>query len=116
MIPNLELTILQGFVNNEEFTRKVLPYVKDVYFEASASRTLFQQITEYFVQYGSCPTKASLAIGIERLEGVSEDEFRSINETYELLFDSKKENYDFLVDSCESWCKERAVYLPFWRR
>ena len=73
MIPNLELTILQGFINNEEFTRKVLPYIKEPYFESSTSRTLFQQVAEYFVEYGSCPTKEALAINVERLDGFNEE-------------------------------------------
>ena len=110
-IPNLELTILQSLINNEPFTRKVLPYLKEVYFETSTSRTLFQQITEYFVQYGSCPTREAIGIGIEQLEGINEDEFRSINETFPLLFEGSKQDTDFLTNTCESWCKERAVYL-----
>ena len=110
-IPNLELTILQSLINNEQFTRKVLPYLKDVYFETSASRTLFQQIAEYFVQYGSCPTREALGIGIEQLEGINEDEFRSLNETFPLLFEGSQQDTDFLTNTCESWCKERAVYL-----
>jgi archaellum biogenesis ATPase FlaH len=111
MIPNLELTILQGVIQNEQFARKVLPYVKDSYFESSTSRIIFQQTAEYFVQYGSSPTPESLAISIERLEGVSEDEFRSLGETCPLLFQGEEQNYDFLVDTTEQWCKERAVYL-----
>ena len=111
MIPNLELTILQGLINNEEFTRKVLPYIKDVYFETAVGRTLFQQITEYFVRYGGCPTREALSIGIERLEGVSEEEFRSVGETFPLLFEGSPQDTDFITNACESWCKERAVYL-----
>ena len=52
MIPNLELTILQGLINNEEFARKVLPYVKDSYFESSTSRQIFQLCAGHFVEYG----------------------------------------------------------------
>ena len=110
-IPNLELTILQSLINNEPFTRKVLPYLKDVYFETSASRTLFQQIAEYFVQYGSCPTREAIGIGIEQLEGINEEEFRGINEAFPLLFEGSQQDTDFLTNTCESWCKERAVYL-----
>ena len=111
LIPQLELTILQSLIDNEPFTRKVLPYLKDVYFETSTSRTLFQQIAEYFVQYGSCPTREALGIGIEQLEGINEDEFRSLNETFPLLFEGSQQDTDFLTNTCESWCKERAVYL-----
>ena len=111
MIPNLELTILQGLVTNETFTRKVLPYVTDAYFEASTSRTLFSLCSKYFVEYGGCPTRESLIIGVERLEGVSEDEFRSLGETLPLLWEGTEQNNDYLIQITEEWCKERAVYL-----
>ena len=111
MIPNLELTILQGLINNEQYARKVLPYVKDAYFEASTSRTLFQLCSKYFIEYGGCPTREALIIGTESLEGVSEEEFRSLGETLPLLFEGTEQNSDFLTQTTESWCKERAVYL-----
>ena len=111
MIPNLELTILQGLINNEQFARKVLPYVKDSYFETSASRTIFHLCSEYFTKYGGCPTNEALIIGTESLEGISEEEFRDIGETLPVLFEGSDQNYEFLVDTTESWCKERAVYL-----
>ena len=78
MIPNLELTILRAFIHNEDFTRKVLPYVKDEYFETAASRTIFSLCSKYFTKYSGCPTREALVIGTEGLEGVSEEEFRSI--------------------------------------
>jgi len=111
MIPNLELTILQGLINNEQYARKVLPYVKDVYFETTSSHTLFQLCTEHFVRYGVCPTKESLTIDTERMEGLDQETFRSLGETLPLLFEGTQQNYDFLVDSTEEWCKERALYL-----
>ena len=111
MIPNLELTILRGFIQNEDYTRKVLPYVKDSYFETTASRTFFQLCSEYFAKYGGCPTREAITIGVENLEGISEEEFRSIGESLPLLFEGTDQNYEFLVDTTEGWCKERAVYL-----
>ena len=111
MIPQLELTILQSLINNEQFTRKVLPYIKEPYFETSVGRTLFQQIAEYFVEYGGCPTKEALAINVERLDGINEEEFRSIGETFPLLFEGSTQDTEFITRTTESWCKERAVYL-----
>ena len=99
MIPNLELTILQGLINNEQFARKVLPYVKDAYFETSTSRTLFSLCSEHFVEYGGCPTKEVLIIGTERLEGVSSEDFGSLVETLPLLFEGTQQNSDFLVEA-----------------
>jgi len=111
MIPNLELTILRGLIQNEDYTRKVLPYVKDAYFETTASRTFFHLCSEYFARYGGCATREAITIGVENLEGISEEEFRSIGESLPLLFEGSDQNYEFLVDTTENWCKERAVYL-----
>jgi archaellum biogenesis ATPase FlaH len=63
------------------------------------------------VQYGVCPTRESLAINTEGLEGLNQEEFRSIGETLPLLFEGTQQNYDFLTDATERWCQERAVYL-----
>jgi archaellum biogenesis ATPase FlaH len=111
MIPTLELTILRGLTQNEDYTRKVLPYVKDVYFEAAASRTLFQICAEYFTQYGCPPTRESITIDLDRIEGVNEEDFRLAGEARDILFEPSEQNYDFLVDTTEKWCQERAVYL-----
>ena len=111
MLSNLETTILQGLINNEQFARKILPYVKDTYFETSTGRSLFQLCSEYFVEYGGCPTREALTIGVEEVDGTTEEEFRSLGETLPLLFEGSAQNYDFLVDKTEEWCKERAVYL-----
>jgi archaellum biogenesis ATPase FlaH len=112
MLSALETTILKGLIHNEDYTRKVLPYVKDEYFETSVGRSIFSLCTGYFVEYGECPSKQSLAVQFEQLEGVSEDEFRQIGQALDLLCDQTEVgNTDFLVDSTENWCKERAVYL-----
>jgi archaellum biogenesis ATPase FlaH len=111
MIPTLELTILRGLTQNEDYTRKVLPYVKDVYFESTASRTLFQICSEYFTQYGCPPTRESIAIDLDRIEGLNEEDFRSVGEAHDILFEPSEQNYDFLVNTTEKWCQERAVYL-----
>ena len=113
MISNLEHTILRGFIHNEGYTRKVLPYVKDVYFETTIGRTVFQLCEKHFTEYGSCPTRDELGISIERLDGISEEDFRGIGEVFDSLTEIREteNSRDFLIDETEKWCKERAVYL-----
>ncbi len=112
MITNLETTILRGLIHNEDYTRKVLPYVKDVYFETTTSRTYFELCSEHFSTYNSCPTKESLAIQIEQLNGINEEDYRNIGQAFEGLTEkSDPQNLEFLVDETEKWCQERAVYL-----
>ena len=111
-LSNLETTILKGFIHHEDYTRTVLPYVKAEYFETAVGRPIFSFCTGFFTEYGECPSKESLAIQFEQLEGVSEDEFREIGQALEVLCEQTEVgNAEFLVNTTEDWCKERAVYL-----
>ena len=56
MISATEQLVLAGLIHNENYTRKVLPYVKDKYFETSIGRAAFSLGSGYFAEYGSCPT------------------------------------------------------------
>ena len=112
MISTVETTILKGFIHHEDYTRKVLPYVKAEYFETTVGRSVFHLCSGYFAQYGECPSRQSLLVQFEQLEGISEDEFREIGQALDVLCEQTEVgNVDFLVDTTENWCKERAVYL-----
>ena len=112
MISPTEQLVLAGLIHNEDYTRKVLPYVKDRYFETSVGRTAFHICSGYFAEYGECPTKSALLVRLEQHEGATDDEFREIGETFDLLIDSSEVgNVEFLTNTTEKWCQERAVYL-----
>ena len=111
MLSTLETSILKGLIHDETYTRKVLPYVKDVYFETATSRSLFELCKEHFSTYNTCPTRESLSVSIENLKGLNEDEFRDIGQSFDVLFEETETQTDWLTDATEKWCKERAVYL-----
>ena len=111
MLSTLETSIIKGLIHNETYTRKVLPYIKDVYFETSTSRSLFELCKEHFSTYNTCATRESLLVSIENLKGLNEDEFRDIGQSFDILFEETETQTDWLIDATEKWCKERAVYL-----
>ena len=111
MLSTLETSIIKGLIHNETYTRKVLPYIKDVYFETSTSRSLFELCKEHFSTYNTCATRESLSVSIENLKGLNEDEFRDIGQSFDILFEETETQTDWLIDATEKWCKERAVYL-----
>jgi replicative DNA helicase len=112
MLPPIESSIIKGLIHDETYTRRVLPYVKDIYFETPASHTYFDICQEHFSKYNTCPTKDSLRVYISELEGISEEQFQSIGEVFEEVATlTEKINTEWLVDTTEKWCKERAVYL-----
>ena len=111
MLTTLETNILKGLIHNEDYARKVLPYVKDEYFETNIGRSYYELCKRHFSKYNQCPTKDSIRVGIEELEGVSEEEFQTIGLLFDGLFEETQIQKDWLVDETEKWCKERAVYL-----
>ena len=111
MATRLEQTILKNLIQNEEFTRKTLPYIKSEFFQEREEEFLFKQIREYFLKYKSLPTPEALIIDIDELDGVDQ---QLVSDSMILIKDIKADNQstpeDWLVDSTEKWCKDRAVY------
>ena len=111
MLPTVEQTILKGLLHNETYTRRVLQYIKDTYFESAASRRFYSICSEYFSKYDSTPSRESIVVAVEELDGLGEEEYRELGEHFESLMEPDSQNLDWLVDTTEKWCKERAVYL-----
>ena len=111
MLPTVETTILKGLIHEEAYTRRVLPYLKETYFESSASRCFYRICQEHFSLYDSCPTRESIIVAVEELSGLSEDEYRVLGESFDGLMEPEEQNFDWLVNTTEKWCKERAVFL-----
>jgi len=111
MLTALETTIIKGLIHDETYTRRVLPYVKESYFEDSTGRTYFEVCKEYFGNYDSCISADALKIALGDLDGLSDDEFSALGGAYDELTATLDVNTDWLIDETEKWCKERAVYL-----
>ena len=110
MIPSNELTILRNLIYNEDFIRKVLPYLKKEYF-TSTTKIFFDIIEAHFVKYNECPTKQSIAVSVEEMNGLTNDEYKELEEIFETLLEPDGNKLEWLIDTAEKWCKERAIYL-----
>jgi len=110
MIDRIEHKILSNLIFTEDYMRKVIPFIKDTYFDVYAEKIIFTEINEYIVKYGTLPTKSILSIEIENRKDLSEEVFKDCLKT---LGDFREEKVDqsWLIDTTEKWCKERAVYL-----
>ncbi len=103
------LTILKNLLHDEEYTRKVLPFIEPDYFDETTDRTVFEEIASFLKQYDSLPTKEILNIEVEKRTDLSQDQFVSIGQLIDALevAEYKKE---WVLDTTEAWCKERAIY------
>jgi len=110
MMDKLEIIVLKNLVYNEKFCRKVLPFIKNEYFETHEERVVFDEINNYVQQYQTQPPLNAIAIECERRTDLSSDGFKTIVELLQ-TFTEDKIDFDWLVNTTEKWCKDRAVYL-----
>ena len=106
----LELTILRNLVYNEDYSRKVIPFIQPEYFEQRSEKVVFEEIVQFIVKYNSAITKEALGIEIENRTDLTETDVKDIRDVCETLNDSVVEK-QWLLDTTEKWCRDRAIYL-----
>ena len=105
----IERTTLTQLVNNEQYARKVLPFIKKDYFSDKTEKTIFEEITKFVDRYNKIPTQTSLEIEIQSRKDLNETEYRKVVEVIKTL-ESTDVDFDWLVDTTEKFCKDKAVY------
>ena len=106
----IETTILRNLVFNEEYSRKVIPFIQPDYFEQRTEKVVFQEIVHFIVKYGSAITVEALQIELENRSDLTESEIKEVREISQSLHDSAVDS-QWLLDTTEKWCRDRAIYL-----
>ena len=106
----VEFLILRSLLHNEEYLRKALPFLKDEYFEDEDQKVVYQEILSFTTEYNELPTKEVLSIEVEKRKDINEDQFKKIAHLISHLDDEPAE-FDWLLNTTEKWCRERAIYL-----
>ena len=110
MSERIEQTILRNLIYNEEYYRKVVPFLKAEYYETYHERIIFEEIADFAAKYDKIPTKEVLTINIQNRGDLTDEAFQdSIQEINSLTDDWV--DYDWLLDATEKWCQDRAIYL-----
>ena len=106
----IESTILKNLVINESYMRKVIPYIKGEYFTQYSDKVLFEVINEFVVSYGQTPTKEVLKIEVDNRKDLNEDSYKELQIKIDDISNTDVD-FQWMLDSTEKWCKQRAVYL-----
>ena len=106
---NLEIIILTNLTKDENFTRKVLPFIRADYFEDQDNVFVFLAIKDYIEKYNKTPTQESLHIAALN-SNATPSEIKQVDLIMEGYKDDDKVNIEWLIDETEKWCKDRAVY------
>ena len=106
----IEQTILRNLLFTEEYYRKVVPFLKADYFQEYHERIVFEEIADFASKYDKIPTKEVLAINIQNRNDLTDDAYKDSLSTVSELTDEWVD-YEWLVDSTEKFCQDRAIYL-----
>jgi replicative DNA helicase len=106
----IETTILRNLLCNEQFYRKVVPFVKPDYFNEIHERVIYEEVWNFASTYELVPTKEVLTINLEGRKDLNEEVYQNAVKTIAELSDASVE-YNWLLDTTEKWCKDRAIYL-----
>lgn len=106
----IENVILSNLVFNEEYSRKVLPFLKTEYFSDFTQRTLYELASKYISKYNRLPTKSSLIIDLENLKDIDEKNFISCKTAIDAIDPPEEKNLSWLIEHTEKFCQDRAIY------
>ena len=106
----LERTVLSNLIHNEDYARKVIPFLKLEYFDIRADEIICQEVIDFIAKYNKLITQEVLSLEIQNREDLTETEFKEISEIIPTL-NGADINHDWLVDATEKWCRDRAIYL-----
>ena len=106
----IEFLILKNLLNNEDYMRKVVPFVKADYFEDSNQRVVFEEIFSFVSQYNEVPTREIVSIEVEKRKDLNETTLKEVSHLIGCLDETPVE-YEWLLNTTEKWCRDRAIYL-----
>lgn len=102
---------MKNLIKNESFTRRVLPFLKSEYFTNDVERNIFNEIRDFTIKYNNLPTADALLIEVESLRGLTADQAKDASILIrDLNADKIDTNSEWLLDSTEKFCQEKAIY------
>ena len=106
----VEILILRNLLYNEEYLRKVVPFIKADYYEDSNQRIVYEEIEKFVHEYNQPATKEVLCIEVEKRQDINDTTFQEITKLISYL-EEVPTDFDWLCDTTEKWCRDRAIYL-----
>jgi len=109
MSNSVESLLVSSMLFDEGFTRRVLPHIKSEFFEDYSNKLIYEQLSEYFIEYDALPSKEALCIELEGRKDLTGDVYAH---TAKIVQESSDEPHDlkWLCDTAEKWCRDRAIY------
>jgi replicative DNA helicase len=104
----IEEVILSNLINNEEYARKVIPFIRDEYFDSRIDKLLFNDIHKFLTKYNACPDQTVLKIHAEEFK-LTKPEYEELLQLIDVLT-YESDNLEWLIQRTEQFCKDKALY------
>lgn len=105
-----DVLILSNLLFNEDYNRKILPFLKEEYFSQTSHKILYKLMFDYVQKYNTIPTKEALIIELNQINDLAEHTFNDITEVLNSLTYNQNTNLDWLIDITEQFCQDKAIY------
>ena len=106
----VETTILRSLAFNEEYSRKVMPFIRTEYFTDYTEKVVFEEIGKFIFNYNKLPTQEILRVEVDNRTDLNENSYKEVTEYVSKLDDSALDT-QWLIDTTEKWCRDKAIYL-----
>jgi len=106
---NIEQTILRNLLTNEEYTRRVVPFIQPEYFEG-VYQQMFREVTQYVVKYNKLPTAETYKIELDESSKFNDEQYRHAVEIIPEIFRKEEVDATWLYNRTEKWCQDRALF------
>jgi len=105
----IETVILQNLINNEEYMRKVIPFLKREYFTSNMEQQIYDEVKKFIDEYNTLPSRDALVIAFQNNRNLNEEQYKEVIE-YVNTLETTNHNKDWLLDQTEKFCKDKAIY------
>lgn len=106
---NIEQTVLRNLLVNEEYMRRVLPFIQPEYFEG-VYQQLFREVAKFVAKYNKLPTAEAFKIELDDNQTMSDEHYRHAVEIIPEIFKIEDVDDEWLYNKTEKWCQDRALF------
>lgn len=109
---SIEKTILENLVSNEEWGRKIIPFLRSEYFHNHEQRAVYEAIDEFVNEYNAFPNKSALTLTLENQRNIGDETFQQANELVQSLSFTRDQtvNEQWLTENTEKFCQQKAIF------
>ena len=105
-----EHLILKNLITDEDYARRTLPYLKSQYFQDVNERIVYEEIDNFITKFNTLPSREALTIELDNRSNINDNQFAEIAKYVGDLKSEDKDDKDWLVQTTEKFCQEKAIY------